>query len=531
MKWFLNSYEDESLEIQKKAKILLSVSLGIAAAGLLLGLAMLATGAFAVSLVLIALFVFCGFTAYLIRIRRFRLASYFFLVFLFLVCFAAIKFDEYISIRETYVFGMLGLFVLVSACLVGYQKFQPILVTLLNIIGITLLYAIDILPNDGGVVSELHIQSLVTPYLLTILAGIMGASSLNLQQTVIKIAENQTQSSIEQYQKFNTLVNQTQAKGLLIAQSLSSSSESTISMISQIYGKLSEMKGSLERLDLSISKSSTANKSVLSATGTVHDNLEDYSRSVDLVGRTISDIARSISGISEGSEAKEESIKSLIQTTRTGEQKMKISGESIEKISKSSATILNVVNLIADIAERTNLLALNAAIEASHAGEAGKGFAVVASEIRKLAEETGKNSDIIAQNLNKNLEDIENSSEISREVNDVFKTILDGVGSVTGILEEVVSGINEMSESSREILNAVEKIEGSSHDVDEAVSNVLELTGESAEEISEVRRLSRTLLSGIEEILEVFDRMTNEAQNVDQIGKENMDHIQKLSGI
>ncbi len=73
-----------------------------------------------------------------------------------------------------------------------------------------------------------------------------------------------------------------------------------------------------------------------------------------------------------------------------------VAANKIEELGQLGERIGAVVETIDDIAEQTNLLALNAAIEAARAGEHGRGFSVVADEVRKLAERSQSQTKSIA---------------------------------------------------------------------------------------------------------------------------------------
>jgi len=73
--------------------------------------------------------------------------------------------------------------------------------------------------------------------------------------------------------------------------------------------------------------------------------------------------------------------------------------EKCEELNKQIGNTISLIQNINSIARQTNLLALNASIEAAKAGEAGKGFAVVADEIRNLAENTNMTATTIRTNI------------------------------------------------------------------------------------------------------------------------------------
>ena len=65
-----------------------------------------------ITLMTLALILFCGVCLLLIKRGKFMISVNVFLIVFFLILFAAIKFDAYIDVYETYVISALGLFFL-----------------------------------------------------------------------------------------------------------------------------------------------------------------------------------------------------------------------------------------------------------------------------------------------------------------------------------------------------------------------------------------------------------------------------------
>jgi len=127
---FLKRYQEESLRIRRKVAIFVPVVAAIGGFSLSLLVVMFLTGAYVVSIVVGLLVAVSGFSLFLVWRKRYDLASSLFLSMLFLVMFLAIKFDQYKNVYECYVFGTLGLFLLVVVGLVGIHKIQAYVMTL-----------------------------------------------------------------------------------------------------------------------------------------------------------------------------------------------------------------------------------------------------------------------------------------------------------------------------------------------------------------------------------------------------------------
>jgi methyl-accepting chemotaxis protein len=131
-------------------------------------------------------------------------------------------------------------------------------------------------------------------------------------------------------------------------------------------------------------------------------------------------VDRLVAGVSNGLEATQTSIATIVR--------LETLGRRIEKI----------VDSIALVAVQTSMLAVSGSVEAARAGEAGRGFAVVSSDIRNLARE---------------------ASESVEKIKDTVRGILDQIASLRRDLEQsIVAGEVEI-QSNRTIFAALEKLD------------------------------------------------------------------------
>lgn len=187
--WILDPYKEDQGEIFRKARILLITCLFFFFMNPVMIITMLMTQAWIPAIMFCVVFLFCGLSMVLLKAGRYKISSNLFLINTFLVMFFAIKFDAYINSYETYVFATLGLALLIVASLVGYTRWQLVGVMLANTGAILTLYFVDTLPNEGGIVTDLHVQNLATSLVMVIVGSVAGILLIALQKNLLKAEE------------------------------------------------------------------------------------------------------------------------------------------------------------------------------------------------------------------------------------------------------------------------------------------------------------------------------------------------------
>ena len=176
----------------------------------------------------------------------------------------------------------------------------------------------------------------------------------------------------------------------------------------------------------------------------------------------IEEMVASIQAVTKALTKNADQVRELQTASRIGHDGITDVVADIRGITQESESLLEINAVMESIASQTNLLSMNAAIEAAHAGESGRGFAVVADEIRKLAE---------------------SSSEQSKTIGSVLKTIKDSIDKITkstdnalNRFEEIDTGIKTMAEQERNVLNAMEEQKQGSRQILQAIGQVNDIT-------------------------------------------------------
>jgi methyl-accepting chemotaxis protein len=170
-------------------------------------------------------------------------------------------------------------------------------------------------------------------------------------------------------------------------------------------------------------------------------------------------------------------------------------GQMIEQIHDNNQRIGQTAAIIDKIAERTSvindivfqtkLLSFNASVEAARAGEHGKGFAVVAEEVGNLARMSGLAATEIATLLQTSRKDVhaiiqQSQSQavtwmetgrqkvgagvaIADRCDDILNEVVDQVGSVKKLMEEILRAAKEEAEGVNNITSAMNELDSATH--------------------------------------------------------------------
>ena len=152
------------------------------------------------------------------------------------------------------------------------------------------------------------------------------------------------------------------------------------------------------------------------------------------------------------------------------------------EINTSSRKIADIISVIDGIAFQTNILALNAAVEAARAGEQGRGFAVVASEVRSLAGRSAEAAREIKSIIGVSVDRVEEGYSLVEEAGRTMQDIVQSVGQVTEVIEQIRSAALEQRARIEHINKAMASIDSATQQnaamVEESTAGAMSLAEE-----------------------------------------------------
>jgi methyl-accepting chemotaxis protein PixJ len=235
--------------------------------------------------------------------------------------------------------------------------------------------------------------------------------------------------------------------------------------------------------------------------------ITDTLKSVELMALSIKEVAENarqaskVSGLaSKTAESGGETIDRTVESISQLRDTVAETAKKVKRLGESSQQISKVVSLINQIALQTNLLAINASIEAARAGEEGRGFAVVAEEVGALAAQSAA--------ATKEIEGIVDA--IQRETSEVVDAMENGTTQVvegTRQVNEAKESLNQIVKVSREIddlLKSISSATVSQTETSQVVKLLMEQITESSEQTSTT---SRQVSSSLQETVAIAQQL------------------------
>ena len=309
---------------------------------------------------------------------------------------------------------------------------------------------------------------------------------------------------------------------------LSVNMDETASAIKEITGHIQGIKNQVINQSASVAETNATMGQVTINIDRLNTHVEMQTVSVSQSSSAIEEMLANVQSVTKTLIHNTENVSELINASDAGRAGLEEVSGDIQEIARDSEGLLEINSVMKNIASQTNLLSMNAAIEAAHAGEAGKGFAVVADEIRKLAENSSEQSKTISDVLRKikgSIDKITNSTAIVLEK---FRAIDTRVKTVSEQEENIRNAMEEQGQGSQQILEAIGKLNELTQQVKNGSGQMLVGSTEVIKESKNLETVTQMLTGQINEIASGTDHIDETVNRVNDVSRVNKEHIDAL---
>jgi methyl-accepting chemotaxis protein len=307
---------------------------------------------------------------------------------------------------------------------------------------------------------------------------------------------------------------------------LSADMTETTGSVNQITCNIQAIKGRIISQSASVSEANAAMEQITSNINRLNGQVEKQAGSVTRSSLAIEKLLSNIQSVTETLVKNAENVAELSGASELGRGGLQDAAADIQKIARESEGLLEINAVMESIASQTSLLSMNAAIEAAHAGEAGKGFAVVAGEIRKLSESSGEQSKTISAVLKKIKESIDKITLSTENILNKFEAIDHRVKIVAEQETNIRLAMEEQNRGSRQILEEVGELNEITQQVKEGSDEMLKGSAEIIKEGRNLEAVTQEITGGMTIMAssaESISAAVNRVNGISGLNKENID--------
>jgi methyl-accepting chemotaxis protein len=313
-----------------------------------------------------------------------------------------------------------------------------------------------------------------------------------------------------------------------IGNDLSANMTQTAAAVNQITANIRSVKDRVVNQSASVTETNATMEQITVNIDKLNDHIENQVASVTQSSSAIEEMLANIQSVTQTLMKNAENVSGLTEASEIGRSGLQEVANDIQEIERESKGLLEINVVMENIASQTNLLSMNAAIEAAHAGEAGKGFAVVADEIRKLAENSGEQSKVINTVLKKMDESIVKIAKSTENVLKNFEMIDKSVKIVAEQESNIQNAMEEQSQGSKQILDAVGEMNDITQQVKGGAAEMLEGSQQVIAESSNLEKVTQEISGGMNEMAAGSDQINAAVNQVNEISRKNKETIDAL---
>jgi methyl-accepting chemotaxis protein len=302
----------------------------------------------------------------------------------------------------------------------------------------------------------------------------------------------------------------------------------TAAAINQITANIQSIKGRIINQSASVTETNATMEQITVNIDKLNGHVEHQTSTISESSSAIEQMIANVQSVTQTLFKNSENVTELTEASEAGHTGLQEVAADIQEISRESEGLLQINSVMQNIASQTNLLSMNAAIEAAHAGDAGKGFAVVADEIRKLAENSSVQSKTISTVLKKIKSSIDKITQSTGDVLQKFEAIDSSVRIVAEQEERIRNVMDEQGQGSKQILEAVGYVNHITQQVKGGSSEMLEGSSEVIRESKNLEKATQEITGGINEMASGADQINIAVHRVNELSGKNREGIDSL---